>query len=82
MQDQIDCIQSQLQSDCSAFNQMAEQWLTPAVRSQFGVELYVRYKDDGFVALNADPDVRFEFFKALKAKSRFFVLELDSISDE
>ena len=64
-----------------AFSQMVEQWLTPAVRAKFGVELYVRYKDDGFIALNADPDVRFDFFMALKARARFFVLELDSISD-
>ena len=54
--------------------------LLPAVRRQYGISLYVRFKDDILIAMGGDVESRAEFLRAFRRHSRYFQLKVDSVS--
>ena len=57
------------------FYKLCDEWATdPFVQQQFGVKLFLRFKDDIFFCLDAERDIRMQFMTELKARARFFFL--------
>ena len=64
-----------------SFYQLVEKHvLTDSYKQEFGLKLWLRFKDDIFVVLDSEHDKRVEFWHDVRKRAEFFVTKVDCVS--